>query len=73
MKTIKLQVNGMTCNHCENTVTKALIDISGVKKAIVDREDESAEVTYKSGKVEPEKLVEAVKEAGYEASVIQYE
>lgn len=73
MKTIKMKVNGMTCNHCEMTVTKALIDISGVKNAIVDRNDESAIVTYKSGKVLPEKLVEAVKAAGYEATIDQFE
>ena len=69
METLKLKVKGMTCGHCEMTVSNALKAVSGVKKTSVDRTTESAEVTYKEGKVLPEKLVEAVKEAGYEASL----
>ncbi len=69
METLKLKVKGMTCGHCEMTVSKALKAVSGVKNAFADRTNELAEVTYKEGKVLPEKLVEAVKEAGYEASL----
>ena len=69
METLILKVKGMTCDHCERTVTKALNTVTGVKKASIDRANEIAEVTYKRSKIEPKQLIEAVKEVGYEASL----
>ncbi len=67
-KQIELTVRGMTCEHCEMRVTKALAGIDGVRKAEVDREKEQAIVTV-DAKAEPalEALVAAVEAAGYQA------
>ncbi len=61
---IKLKVSGMTCNHCVMHVTKALEGVPGVKKATVSLERGEALV---DGSPAVAGLVEAVKEAGYEA------
>jgi copper ion binding protein len=66
---IKLDVEGMTCDHCVARVTKALEDVDDVKTVKVDLSSNSADVTLKSDNVELEKLVNAVKEAGYKAKV----
>ena len=65
---IELTVRGMTCEHCEMRVTKALTGIGGVREAKVDREKEQAIVTV-DAKAEPalESLVAAVEAAGYQA------
>ena len=67
METLTLKVEGMTCSHCEMTVSKALRSISGVKDIEVSHEKSSAVVTVKKGKVNLEKLIEVVESAGYKA------
>jgi copper chaperone len=66
-QTIQLSVTGMTCDHCVKSVTGALQGISGVKTAKVDLQAKSAVVEGDS--IDIAKLIEAVKEEGYEAAV----
>ncbi len=68
METLTLKVEGMTCSHCEMTVSKALRSVSGVKDVDVSHEKDSAEITVKKGKVKLEKLIEAVESVGYKIS-----
>lgn len=60
-----ITVEGMSCEHCEQTVEEALEGVSGVTDVSVDREAETATV---EGDADTESLVTAVDEAGYEAS-----
>lgn len=70
MNEIKLNVEGMTCGHCQMSVKKALENVKGVKSAVVDLEKKSALVTYKSDKVTEESLIHAVADAGYRAEAM---
>jgi copper chaperone CopZ len=65
MSTI-ITVEGMSCEHCEQTVAEALRDVSGVTDATVNREQEQATV---DGDANAATLVEAVENAGYTAHV----
>jgi copper chaperone len=67
MEKITLTIEGMTCAHCEMTVTKALKETSGVKSVNVSLDENTALIEYKSSKTSPEKLIEAVEKAGYKA------
>jgi copper chaperone CopZ len=60
-----ITVEGMSCEHCEQTVEEALAEVDGVTDATADRETETATV---EGDADLEALVVAVDEAGYEAS-----
>lgn len=60
-----LTVEGMSCEHCEQTVEEALEKVEGVTSATADRDSESATV---EGSAEPDELVTAVENAGYDAS-----
>lgn len=66
MSEIKLNITGMTCEHCVRAATKALQSVPGVT---------SAEVTLKPGgavihgEADPAALIAAVKEEGYEAEL----
>jgi copper chaperone CopZ len=60
-----LTVEGMSCEHCEQTVAEALTEVSGVENVVVDREDEHATV---EGEADTDTLVAAVESAGYDAS-----
>lgn len=60
-----ITVEGMSCDHCEETVEDALEDVPGVESAAADREAKRATV---EGDADPQTLVGAVDEAGYDAS-----
>jgi len=63
-----LKINGMTCEHCVKTVTKALEELDGVKKAKVKLKKGLAKVAYDSDKIGVDGLIAAVVKAGYEAN-----
>jgi len=66
---ITLPVEGMTCAACQATVQKALQRQPGVLDASVNLMMKSAAVTYDPARVQPEALVEAIRETGYEAAL----
>lgn len=70
MKTIQLEISGMTCDQCARTVERAMQSVAGAR---------SASATYPAGRGEAEvedavsarDLVGAVERAGYGARVIE--
>ena len=63
---IKLEVRGMTCQHCVAAVKKALAAVPGVEEVVeVVLQPGSATIR---GSATPEALINAVKQAGYDAS-----
>ncbi len=60
-----ITVDGMSCEHCEQTVEGALESVAGVTSASADREAGTATV---DGEATADALVGAVEEAGYEAA-----
>ncbi len=63
---IRLPIQGMTCASCVARVEKALSRVPGVATAEVNLATETASVAVAPGTA-PEALVEAVRQAGYEA------
>lgn len=61
-QTTILQIEGMTCGHCQMTVEKALKAVPGVTAATVDLAKKAAAV---SGTASRDVLVKAVEDAGY--------
>ncbi|MBC1715415.1 heavy-metal-associated domain-containing protein [Listeria welshimeri] len=68
MEKLTLNVEGMTCEHCEARVTKALSEVSGVKNAVVLLDEGTATVEFEKGEVTEDALIDAVEEAGYEVA-----
>lgn len=63
---IRLNVMGMSCNHCAAAVQGALEKVEGVSAARVDLAGGTATVT---GTADPARLVAAVEAEGYRATV----
>jgi copper chaperone len=61
-----LKVEGMTCGHCQKAVKEALEQVPGAQNVQVDLQKGLATV---EGVINPEPLIEAVVEEGYQASV----
>jgi len=64
MTEIVMNIEGMMCAHCENTVKKALEGIDGVESAIVSHEKNQAVVRL-TGNVSENVLTEAVEAKDY--------
>jgi copper chaperone len=66
--TIKLNVEGMTCGHCQSAVKNALESVDGVQSAEVDLQSGVAVV---KGASSVQDLIGAVEEEGYRATLAQ--
>ena len=69
MKNITIKIKGMGCQNCVNAVTESLIELEGISKVNVSLEKESAEVEFDESKINADKMIAAIKELEYEASV----
>ncbi|MBU6494427.1 MAG: heavy metal translocating P-type ATPase, partial [Burkholderiales bacterium] len=70
---LELAVSGMTCASCVNRIEKALLAVPGVRSASVNLATERASVQAVRGMVDAQRLIEAIRKAGYEASEIKAE
>lgn len=68
MRNLTLQIAGMSCGHCLNAVNKALAGLAGVR--IESVRIGRAELAYDEATVEPETIVAAIADAGYEATPV---
>ncbi|MED1646122.1 copper ion binding protein [Brevibacillus agri] len=64
MKQVTLQVNGMSCQHCVNSIEKALKEVGA--SGNVDLKSNSVTVEFEESKVTLEAVKEAIEEQGYD-------
>jgi len=63
LEQILLKVKNMSCNHCKNTVEKAVKSVGGVESVEVSLEQ--GQVVVK-GSAPRDQLIKAIEEAGYD-------
>lgn len=68
MTEITLNVNGMSCSHCENAVKKAVGALDGVSSVAVDLKGKKVTVTYEPEKTNVEQMKEAIEDQGYDVA-----
>lgn len=69
MKKEKFNVQGMTCSSCQAHVNKAVEKIDGVKSVNVNLLSNNMVVEYDENKIDNNKIISAVIDAGYDASI----
>jgi heavy metal translocating P-type ATPase len=67
MKTVRLQIDGMSCASCAKAVEKALGAVPGVEKASVNFVTKTASIDVSAVQSDERSLIDAVKRAGYSA------
>ncbi|MDE5991194.1 MAG: heavy metal translocating P-type ATPase [Clostridia bacterium] len=65
--TMKINVNGMMCSHCESRVNKAVGALDGVTFVSADHDKKIVEVTFDENKVSLQQIKDVITEQGYEA------
>lgn len=66
MEKIVLNVNGMSCSHCEKAVINAVSVLAGVSKVVVDLASKTVTVDYQEGLSEPVDFKLAIEDQGYD-------
>ncbi|GAE90062.1 copper chaperone CopZ [Acetivibrio straminisolvens] len=61
-----LTVEGMSCNHCVNSIKKAVGSLQGVDNVDVDLEAKKVTVEYDSSKLNVETIKNTIEEQGYD-------
>jgi copper chaperone len=61
-----LKVDGMTCQHCVQTITDALGEIAGTNKVAVDLDKKEVQVDYNEEETNLQKISDKIIEVGFE-------
>lgn len=59
-----ITVEGMSCEHCEQTVEDAVRDLSGVNSVTADETNQTVDI---DGEADLDAVVQAIEDAGYTA------
>lgn len=65
MKKTTLNISGMGCSGCANSIESALNSLEGVESASVNLENEIAEISFDDARVRLSDFEKAIEEAGY--------
>lgn len=63
---IQLQVEGMSCQHCVDSIVKGLGSLNGVIGVTVDLESKQVTVDYNAEMVTLQAIKDEIEELGYE-------
>ncbi len=69
MQTVILNVDGMICSGCVESITRLLKAVDGVVSAAVSLENRNATVVFDETRTTPDVLREAVEDGGYDVSL----
>lgn len=62
-----INVEGMSCDHCVQTITKAVKAVQGVKEVSVNLEGKQVSVDYDEREGALKEITGAIAEAGFQA------
>lgn len=66
MEKVLLNVEGMSCSHCEKAVMKAVGALTGVKNVVVSLKDKTVTVEHDPDKASLEQIKHEIEDQGYE-------
>jgi copper chaperone len=66
MERVVLNVEGMSCSHCENAIKKAVGALNGVSSVTVDLNGKTVTVEYESAKVALDSIKNEIEDQGYD-------
>lgn len=65
---VKLNINGMSCEACAETINLALSKVPGVLEYKTEYKDGSSTVKFDNSKTDEQDIIKAVNETGYEVT-----
>jgi copper chaperone len=68
MKHQVINVNGMSCDHCVQSITKALRDVNGVASVKIDLEKKVVAVDFEEDQTDLKTISNKITEVGFEVA-----
>ncbi len=65
MEKITLNVEGMSCSHCEKTIKNVVGSLDGVNEVLVDLTNKTVTVVFENSKVKIAEIKNEIEEQGY--------
>ena len=65
-ESVSFSVEGMSCQHCVNSIKKSVGAIDGIMNIGVDLKSKKVNVTYNPEKVDVDTIKETIEEQGYD-------
>lgn len=62
----KLNVEGMSCSHCERAVKNGLNELNGVLNTEVDLQGKMVTVEYETDSIDEARIIEEIEDIGYD-------
>ena len=66
MEKVTLNVEGMSCSHCEHAVITAVESLNGVASVEVSLAEKTVTIEYDAGKVTTDDFKAAIENQGYD-------
>ncbi|YCI78984.1 copper chaperone CopZ [Bacillus sp. R1-10] len=66
MKNVTLNVQGMSCGHCVNSIEGSVVQLEGINQVNVKLNDAQVEVTFNESQVSLDIIKETIEDQGYE-------
>lgn len=64
MEKVVLNVNGMSCGHCESAIKKGLSELKGIKEVLVDLSGKTVSVEYEE--ISIDEIKNTIEDLGYD-------
>ena len=68
MENITLNVRGMSCGHCVNSIEGNVGELDGVESVKVRLEDGKVDVNFDAEKINLKEITEVIEEQGYDVA-----
>ncbi len=68
MKEMLFNVDGMSCDHCVQTLSTALDGVAGVSDRQVSLAEGTARVRFDEGACEPKAVIDAIRSSGFQVT-----
>lgn len=68
MEKVTLNVQGMSCGHCVNSIEGSVGELNGVSKVKVNLENGTVDVEFNDKEVTLEKIKETIDDQGYDVN-----
>lgn len=66
MASSTIAVDGMSCDHCVQTIKKSLRELAGMNEVDVDLEQKKVTVEFDENQTNVQAIIARIKEAGFE-------
>lgn len=67
MKILQIEISGMTCNHCVQSISKAIEELG--TRCQINLSSKLAQVSYEES-LQPQQIIDAIENIGFDCKIL---